>query len=59
VLRAGSQGFSTRGLSVPWHYQRRLIAERWHCKPREVELEPSSEINIELRIMQAEVRARK
>lgn len=58
MLRAGSQGFSTRGLSVPWHYHRRAIAAQWHIPPWLVDEAPASEIMIELRIRSAEAKAR-
>jgi hypothetical protein len=39
---------------VPWAWTRRAIAERWQCKPWEVDEAPVDEVNLELQLMQIE-----
>lgn len=39
---------------MPWPWIRRIIAERWHCAPWEVDDSPIGEVETELAIMQIE-----
>jgi hypothetical protein len=39
---------------VPWAYVRRAIAQRWYCKPWEVDEAPAREVATELRILTIE-----
>lgn len=46
------------GLLAPWPYVRRTLAERWHCRPWEVDEAPLDEVLLELKIMGIEASAR-
>ncbi|NJN53280.1 MAG: hypothetical protein HC804_00105 [Anaerolineae bacterium] len=48
-----------KGLTVPWVYIRRRVAEQWHCKPWEVDDAPMDEVMTELRILELEAEAAK
>jgi hypothetical protein len=50
-LRAGED---KRGLSLPWCYIRDKLAERWHCKPWEVDDSPIGEVERALELMHIE-----
>jgi hypothetical protein len=39
---------------VPWLWTRRQIAQRWRCKPSDVDREPWYEVSNELDIMRIE-----
>ena len=41
---------------MPWAYTRRVIAERWHIPPPDVDRYPWPEILCELRILNLEAR---
>ena len=45
------------GLLAPWAYVRRTLAERWHCRPWEVDDAPLDEVLLELKILGIEARA--
>lgn len=45
------------GLLAPWPYVRRVLAERWHCRPWEVDDAPLDEVLLELKILGMEARA--
>lgn len=44
---------------MPWVYIRRDIAERWHCKPYEIDDAPADEVMLELSIMAIEAECEK
>lgn len=39
------------GLTLPWAYQRYVVARHWGCKPTEVDMEPLGEVLEALTIM--------
>jgi hypothetical protein len=41
-------------MRVPWLWTRRQIAQRWGCKPSDVDREPWYEVRIELQLMRIE-----
>ena len=42
---------------MPWAYVRRAIAQRWQCRPWEVDEAPTDEVLLELKIMEIEGKA--
>ena len=65
LYAAYARGESTAGFAahprigpLPWAYVRRLIAERWHCTPWQVDEAPAYEVNLEVQLMGIESQAR-
>lgn len=56
-MRAWLRASDKRGLPVPWAYIRRALAERWHCRPWDVDEAPWDEIELELQILELEAEA--
>lgn len=48
-----------RGLTVPWVYARRAVAQQWHVPPWVVDEAPVDEVLTELEIMNIEAESRR
>lgn len=61
ALRLWLKATNKAGLSVPWAYTRKILAERWHIPPWEVDEAGGDEIALEIQLsnIEAECQSKK